>query len=522
MTSPDVSFFSKLLDSIFATLLTRLPIRSGLMSPSKDETVTKTTMTKEMVIVTGLGIGEETKGNTVEWLTWFLWAHTILRSGGCQAGHHVMTKDGQTQVFSHFGAGTFEGAKTHLVHMVINPVDLFSEAIELEEKGVENPFDLITIDEDCLSITPFHGAMSRFREIMRGNDHKKGTVGMGVGEAIKDAQRSEELAIRARDFHSREALVQKIETIRQYKQKQAMEIIASMDHRDIPPEALRELELLEDTELASQTVNSMVYLADLVHIVGTNYLDELLQKPGTIVNEASHGALLHPWYGFVPHVTQVDPTSRDVLANLKDHDYQGKIVRLGVSRCYMTRHGAGPLVSYSEEMTSGITETHNDVANDWLGPFRNGQYDIVALRYAIEISGGKKSFDGLMISYLDVLSEHDEWKVCTAYAYEGDADDLAQYFDMEDGNIVGIKVHPDTRDNDHYAHQLRLTQLLKQCRPVLETLIAQNGKTLEEVFLQYVEAHLGIPVVATAHGPKKQDRQMRSGWEHLFTGVALN
>jgi adenylosuccinate synthase len=471
----------------------------------------------EVLMITGLGIGEETKASSVEWSAKQINAHTILRSGGCQSGHNVITEDGVEQQFSHFGSGTLDGVRTHLKHMVINPVNLFTEAIELENKKVEDPFNLITIDEDCLTVTPFHGAISRIREVLLGND-KKGTVGMGVGDAIKDSN-NPELTIHAGDFLKDENFLHiKIEAIRQYKIKQAINLISlHLESGDIPERVYSEMEILYDESLVNTTVDSFKCTADLFKIVGDEYLDEILSKEGGIVCEASHGALLHPRDGFLPHVTQIDPTGQDVLKTLKEHNYSGKIVRLGVSRCYMTRHGAGPLVSYSEEMTKSIQETHNNTANDWLGEFRNGNYDIVAMKYAIKISGGKESFNGLKISYMDILSQRNEWKVCEGYKLDSEETDFEDFFNVENGIITEIKIHPDTDKQEHENHQLRLTELLKKCQPILKILKPTEEKTLEQVFIEYVEENIKIPVVTLAYGPKASDRKIRPGYENLFT-----
>ena len=117
-------------------------------------------------VVTGIQIGEETKGAAVEWLARELQAHTVIRNGGCQAGHHIVTSDGREQMFSHFAASTFEGTRTYLRHMVIDPVLLFREALEIEGKGIDDPFSIITIDGENISITPFHGALRRLKEIL--------------------------------------------------------------------------------------------------------------------------------------------------------------------------------------------------------------------------------------------------------------------------------------------------------------------------------------------------------------------
>lgn len=474
---------------------------------------------KEYAVVTGLGIGEETKGATVQWLTKQLNAHTVIRSGGSQGGAHVKLEDGREQMFSQFGAGTFEGARTHLLNMVINPAELFEEALEIEKQGIKNPFSLITIDSNCLTVTPYHSAISRFREIMRG-ENKKGTVGKGVGEAIRDSDNPEN-SIRAGEFLGDVSeLERKIENIRVVKLNEAREIMAKNTER-LPDAAQVELDLLYNKRLVGLTAECFKYTANLVDIVGKKDLKKLLDQKGAIVNQTSHGALLHPWYGFVPHVTQIDPTAQDVFALLKEQKYDGKIIRLGVSRSYMTRHGAGPLVSFNPELTKSIQETDNNLPQDipWSGEFRNGNYDIIAMKYAVEVSGGKKSFDGLNISYMDEVAKAKDWEVCVAYKYEGKENGLEQFFEIENGLITGIRVRSNTRDIAQLNHQIKLTQMLKECQPVLVTLRPENGKGLEQVFIDFVETSLDLPVVATAHGPKLADRSIRVGYESVFTSV---
>ena len=472
----------------------------------------------QVVMVTGLAIGEETKGATVEWLARLLEAHTVVRSAGSQSGHHIVLADGREQMYSHFGAATLAGVRTLLLHMVVNPVNLFTEALEIQEHGVENPISMIALHHRCLIVTPFHGAMSRLREVMRG-PNRKGTVGMGVGEAITDSARHPETAIRAGDLHDAERIRLKLETIRQIKLDEAMALITQAGVQ-LPMRVFEELELLQDESLVELTVQACTYLADLVKVIDDDTLDRLLSQPGTIVCEASHGALLHPRYGFVPHVTQVDPTGADVLQTLNERRYAGRVIRLGVSRCYATRHGAGPLPSFSRILTDTIHETHNSAGSDWLGEFRNGFYDVPAIKYAIKICGGRGAFDGLIISYLDVLGTHDEWSVCVAYEYQGAADNLDHYFELDDqGLIVGYKVHPDTHDQVHLDHQRRLAALLTECQPVTTILRPIDGRTLEQVFLDFVEEHVQVPVVAVARGPRAEDREVRSGWEHLLAPV---
>lgn len=51
-------------------------------------------MAKKVFVVTGLGYGDEGKGKTVHWLCFKYKAHTVIRIGGPQALHRVVTSGG--------------------------------------------------------------------------------------------------------------------------------------------------------------------------------------------------------------------------------------------------------------------------------------------------------------------------------------------------------------------------------------------------------------------------------------------
>lgn len=468
---------------------------------------------KHFVIVNGLGIGEETKGNTVQALVRELNAHTVWRSGSWVGGHHVVHDDGRETVLNHFGAGVFEGADTYLKHMVVSPVVLFQEATRLENLGIPNPLQHILIDQNCLATTPFHSGISRAREILRGVN-KKGTIGQGVGEAIKDSS-DPELSIRAGEFSDKQTILMKVENIRLAKLRIAEQLIADFKG-EVPQEVYPELELLKDRDLCNVVADSFFYISNLVKVVDDNYLQKLLTRGGSIVNEVSHGTLHHPRFGFLPHVTQIDPTSQDVLSSVRTHNYDGSILRIGVVRSYLTRHGAGPLVSFDQKLTDSLPETHNNGGDGWLGAFRTGFFDIVALRYALAIGGGRDSYDGIFVSYMDVLSKRKDWQVVEGYEYRGNEDGLENFFAFENGKIVGIRVHSDVNNEDHNKHQLQLTKLLNECLPVTTNIKATKEMSLEQVFLKYVENKLAVPVVGTGYGPKVVDRHFLAPWQNIL------
>ncbi len=466
---------------------------------------------KNFAVVNGLAIGEESKGNTVQALVRELSAHTVWRSGGWQGGHHIIHDDGREMALSHFGAGIFEGADTYLKHMVISPVELFEESEILRELGIDKPLNHIYIDETCLVTTPFHRSISRFREILRG-DNKKGTIGTGVGEAVRDSS-DPELAIRACELGDKILILRKAENIRLSKLKIAQDLLENYKGTP-PPEVYEEMSFLKDSSLTELVAESFEMFSGIARIVGSDHLQKLLKRGGSVVNEVSHGTLHHPRHGFLPHITQIDPTSADVLKTIKAANYDGNIIRLGVVRSYITRHGAGPLVSFEPSLANIFDEKHNTGAEEWLGPFRAGYFDIVALKYAVEIGGGKSAYNGLYLSFMDLVEKSSEWGVVEAYEYKGKPTNLSEFFDISNGQIRGIKFEHDNGET-HTKRQMELTKLLNECRPILTKLKAGGGQSLDKVFLNYVTQKLGIPVVGIARGPKVTQKEFFPAWKNV-------
>ena len=159
-------------------------------------------MPQRAVVLTDLGYGDSCKGSATHWLTHQFPVHTVIRTGGPQAFHHVVTADGREHTFSQFGSGTLAGAQTHLSeHMVIDPYALLKEgrALRDELNITSNPFAWITIHENALVITPFQAIANRLNELARG-DGRHGTVGIGVGETVLDSEVLGDRAIRAGDL----------------------------------------------------------------------------------------------------------------------------------------------------------------------------------------------------------------------------------------------------------------------------------------------------------------------------------
>jgi len=150
-------------------------------------------------------------------------------------------------------------------------------------------------------------------------------------------------------------------------------------------------------------------------------------------------------------------------------------MRLGVVRCFTTRHGAGPLVTESGVLTRTLVDPHNPTG-PWQGAFRVGHFDAVAHRYALEVCGG---VDGLALTHLDLAASSRALR-------------LVRTYDIMD------RIEPGPfRD---LGYQASLTARLLAARPVLDD-------DPPEDWVGAVEDALGTPVLVTSSGPSTRDKR---------------
>ncbi len=455
--------------------------------------------------MTGLGYGDEGKGTTTDFLCRLTGAHTVVRTGGPQAFHTVITDSGLEHTFAQFGAGTLAGAKTHLSReMVIDPYAIMNEGRALVDAGVCDAFRRMTIDAEAVTIVPFQKAASRLRELARGrNPH--GTVGIGVGEAVTDGETLGEDAIRAKDL-GKPWLYDKIAAIRERKLSELAEIITDAS---LPEKAQREIQVLKSEEIVQWATEEFNYLARVVDVVDGSYLaEEILAEDGTVVFEPSQGMLLDRWHGFHPYTTMARPDPGAANSLLSEAGYDGKVTRLGLMRAYQTRHGYGPFVTEDAELSSILPDVHNNM-HEWQGRFRVGHLDAVALRYAIDGCGGVGGIDGLSVSCLDRLDRFPTWHYCNSYRYTGE-EDASDRLTSWGGEVHVIKGRVNSRDDEQLLAQERLGDILRNCQPVYEYISRSERSAGYREYLALIEELLGIPVAIASSGPKASDKRILS------------
>jgi len=358
----------------------------------------------KVVILAGLGFGDEGKGSVCDFLTRSLGAKTIVRySGGAQCGHNVVLPDGKHHCFSQFGSGSFvPGVETHLSrHMMVNPQAMLKEAQHLIHLGLTDIWDRMSVDREALVTNPFQVAANRLREVSRG-DQRHGSCGMGIGETMQDYLDAPEEALRVGDLLDRSKTEKKL---RASQEKKTAEF---KDYLELAEDGLDGCrELLSNVSWPQELANGLFWeWVNKVRLTSRDHLTRVTNEPGVVIFEGAQGVLLDENFGFHPHTTWSTTTFKNAYDLLRDHSDEQ--TRVGVIRTHMTRHGAGPFVT--EDLTLKLDGEHNKFG-EWQQNFRVGHFDLMLFHYAIQILGG---VDLLAVTHMDRLG--DTWKVCRAYA----------------------------------------------------------------------------------------------------------
>lgn len=454
---------------------------------------------KRLFTVTDLGSGDGGKGSVVHKICCQTKAHTVLKVGGAQGSHGVRNSKGQNFNFSQFGCGTLEGVNTHITElMIIEPYGFMLEGQYLRyDFGIQEVFDMVTVDERALCITPFHTFESQLQELSL-KDNPKGTVGIGAGVAYVDSQKYPDLAIYMKDLNDLN-IKTKIARIQEQKIANLKNYLNVSDlFKEDEPIAKEILGKLNDPSLPDRVALEFRKMGKAVKMVDSNHLKKLFSKEGTIVVESSHGVLTDHYYGFYPNISRLRTIPNRVWNLIEELGYDGKVFKLGVCRAYAIRHGAGPMVTENEKFTNELFDGSHKGDNRWQGKVRAGPLDFVALRYAINCCGGKDIFDGLSITWFDQIIHSGKLIICDSYK---NATDPKLFH--ENGEI---KVKHEVNDAKLH-HQEKLNKALLQCKPTTESHDSGNNKEqLISLCKTEILEKLGVPVCMISVGPTENEK----------------
>lgn len=284
-------------------------------------------------IVVGANYGDEGKGHVTNYLASNSNgnAAVVRYNGGAQAGHTVEA-NGLRHVFKHFGSGTLSGIPTILSEkFIVNPILLFKEAEVLSRLGVEDV--MMFASEDAILTTPYDVYVNQELETSRGKKNH-GSCGMGINETV-----------------NRSLLNDTRLTLKDFVDGNYDEILDTIENEWFPARlkvlGLEVVDIKTHPLLSTcreRFVNDTLEMLELVEIFegdnAYNYFDHL-------VFEGAQGLRLDADSIDFPHVTNSKTGFVGASSIIKTLPFDEIHVHY-LTRSYLTRHGAGPLVNECE------------------------------------------------------------------------------------------------------------------------------------------------------------------------------
>lgn len=460
---------------------------------------------KVAIIVADLGYGDAGKGATIDTLAAKYQAHTVVRyNGGAQAGHTVVTPEGQVHTFAQFGSGTFiPGVATYLSkHFYFDPLALLKEEEHLRSVGVHDAYARLFVDKRALLLTPFARALNRLRETLRGIE-KHGSCGMGIGETVSYATLHPQDTLRLGDVDDPPELLRKLKSQQEFLRAELSPNAALFTEQG--GVAKEEWNLLCDTDAPQYVFSHFIAICKKFRSVDRASAAKLFQKNGVVLFEGAQGVLLDQDFGFYPYTTWSDTTFAQADQILNEFNFSGKRIRLGVLRAYATRHGKGPFVSESLELTNQLPEAHN-IQNVWQDAFRMGWFDAVSARYALTVLGG---IDALVITNVDRVGPLAKWRITVAYRPKEEVLHENEFFTFAvDGqdkiNFIDIKF----KMVADLERQEKITQMLFSLSPLYHEIsiippMTESLQNCTHPIFGEIEAQLGVPIALIGYGPTR-------------------
>lgn len=328
---------------------------------------------RKVSAVIGSNFGDEGKGLATDYLCSNKKSLVVRFNGGSQAGHTVVTPHGVRHVFQHFGSGSFGGAHTFLSkHFIANPISYRKERSCLNTIGLGHK--VVLLDPRCILTTPYDIMLNQAAEQARAKklNGKHGSCGMGINETVIRSNHdhfkitAENLDIgRKGDRNRTLRAIQK-----EYLPQRAKEL------SDIIGEELT-LPFAEDETVFGRFLEDINYM----YHFSKNILWEDLDWKDDIVFEGAQGLMLDmDNQENFPHVTRSKTGISNVLSLLGEKNFfdnsDNELEAFYITRCYLTRHGAGPMRGELPGIPYIGVKDKTNITNDHQGRLRFALLDV--------------------------------------------------------------------------------------------------------------------------------------------------
>ncbi len=412
-------------------------------------------------VVLGLQWGDEGKGKIADFLT--PQYNVIARfQGGPNAGHSLKF-NGQTHVLNTIPSGIFHSGSLNIIGngVVVDPVRIKAEIERVEAAGADVKKHLV-FSRKAHVILPTHRLLDAASEHAKGAA-KIGSTLRGIGPTYRD--KIGRNGIRIGDIVHPD-----------FKNK----------YQAIKDEHLKLIDFLGYSDFDINTLETEFYEAceflKGFTFVDTEYLVNEKMKTEKILAEGAQGSMLDIDFGSYPFVTSSNTISGGVCNGLGiAPQHIGRVH--GIFKAYCTRVGSGPFpTELNDEVGEELRKKGNEFGATTGRPRRCGWMDLVALKYAIMLSG----VDYLIMMKSDVLSGFEEVKVCTGYKVNGEISTHIPY------DLCNETVEPVYQSFKGWTEDLTI------CRKKSE--LPANFKT----YIDFLESELGMPIHIISVGPDRE------------------
>ncbi len=352
------------------------------------------------IVLIGAQWGDEGKGKVTDLLGERV-DYVVRYSGGNNAGHTVVTPDGQKYALHLMPSGALSPSAMIVIGngVVIDPKVLLSEIDGLTERGVD--VSRLRISGDAHLIMPYHRSSDIVVERFLGKQ-KIGTTGRGIGPAYGD--KVARTGIRVQDLLDPGILRKKLELVLRDRNQIMVKIYnrKGFDVQAIADEYLGYAERLRPYIAETRTM-----------------LWDALDAGKTVLMEGAQATMLDMDHGTYPFVTSSNPTAAGACVGAGVPPTAISRV-IGVSKAYTTRVGSGPFpTELFDEWGEHLRTTGGEYGTTTGRPRRCGWFDAVIARYAVRLNG----ITDLVITKLDILSGLEKVPLCVGYEIDGERHD---------------------------------------------------------------------------------------------------
>ncbi len=418
-------------------------------------------------VLLGLQWGDEGKGKIADYLTPKY--DVVARfQGGPNAGHSLEF-NGKKHVLNTIPSGIFHDGCVNIIGngVVIDPVRLMEEIDRTTAAGA-NVKENLRISYKAHVIMPTHKILDAASEAAKG-DKKIGSTLRGIGPTYREK-------IGRGGLRIGELFAPNFDANYHEKKTRSLELVKQFGFTDF------------DLDKMEEEFFSAVDRLRTFKFVNSEYLiNEHISNGDNILAEGAQGSMLDIDFGSYPFVTSSNTTVGGVSTGLGiAPKHINKVI--GIFKAYCTRVGSGPFPS---ELDDDLGQRLRDVGNEYGAttgrPRRTGWLDLVALKYAIMLSG----VDELCMMKADCLSGFDEVKVGTSY--KGDILSTNEVpFDLNVDNFKSVY-------ESHVGWSEDLTRIRNE----------KEFPATFKAYIDYLENAVKTPIKIVSLGPGRDQTVLR-------------